>query len=218
MATPNNVDVRLHALKAVNAILAALQSTFARPDLLGISNEYLFNPEDPKNSRLWICDPGSHEKYDRSGNRMLVMVQRGEFQPMDMHLHNVGQGSFSDPAASFTDLCRTPIFIRCEAGNSLQSETLASVCYQVLKFFRRDLAAEFDLHELVVSSVSPASQIGSVSGSPWVTTVTCRVDTQEMFQLFELGNDMNKFEIIAKIKKTVASFDAALTRPIEVLP
>lgn len=211
---PNHLDIRLHALKAVDAILAALQSSFARPEMLGLDDAYRFNRDDPKNSKVWICDPESKAGFERGNNRMLITVSRGEFQPLDMHMQNKGQSSFSDPTQNFTDLCRTPITISCEAGNKLQSEMLASIGYQILKFFRLDLMKEFDLFHLSVNGVSAPMQITGTTGNPWVTQISVRLETQEMFQLTELFNDVNKVEIMATIKNTaITAFDSKLTGP-----
>jgi hypothetical protein len=211
---PNQLDIRLHALKAVDAILAALQSTFARPEMLGLDDAYRFNRDDVKGSKVWICDPESKTGFERGTNRMLITVSRGEFQPLDMHFLNKGQSSFSDPTQNFTDLCRTPVTIACEAGNKLQSEMLASVVYQILKFFRSDLMKEFDLMHLSVNGVSSPMQVTGVTGNPWITQVSVRLETQEMFQLTELFNDVNKLEIMATIKNTaITAFDSKLTTP-----
>ena len=107
MAIPNRLDVRLHALKAVDGILAALQTTFAQTNLLGDDNPYLFNGEDPKNSKTWICDPEGREGYERSGNRMIITVARGDCQPMNLHLHNAAQsGSWNAPTSYSTSTRR----------------------------------------------------------------------------------------------------------------
>ena len=108
MAIPKRLDVRLHALKAVDGILAALQTTFAQTNLLGDDNPYLFNGDDPKNSKTWICDPEGREGYERSGNRMIITVARGECQPMDMHLHNAGQSGSWNAPMQYSDLYQTP--------------------------------------------------------------------------------------------------------------
>ena len=198
-----NIDIRLHALKGVDAILAALQTSFARPDLLGVPDTFRYNKDDPKNSRVWICDPESKAGFDRGSNRMLITVSRGEFQPDDLHFQNRAQSSFGESQQNFSDLCRTPVLVTCEAGNKLQSEILASICYQLIKFFRQDLMTEFDIFHLTVSGVSSPVQITGAVGSPWVTTVTLRVETQEMFQLTQLSNDVNRIKILAEIKDNV---------------
>jgi len=196
----NQLDIRLHALKGVDAILAALQTTFSNPKLLGLDETYFYSG-DVKTSPVWICDPQSKTGFERGSNRMLITVSRGEFQPNDMHMQNRGQSaSFSSSTQSFTDMCTTPVYISCEAGNSVQSEMLASVVYQILKFFRQDLMTEFDLFHLTVSGISSPAQASGTVGSPWITTVSVRLQTQEMFQLTQLTNDVNRVKIVAQIK------------------
>jgi hypothetical protein len=204
----NLLDIRLHALKAVDAILAALQTTFAQPNLLGDGVDFRYLENDPANSKVWICDPDAREGYDRTGNRMLITVSRGDFQPMDMHLHNRGQSSWNADAREFTDLCNTPVFIRCEAGNKTQSEMLASIVYQALKWFRPDLMKEFDLFDLKVTSVGSPTQLTGVQGEPWLTGVSLVVSTQEVCQISEIKNSLNRLELIGRIKKSaLAAFD-----------
>jgi hypothetical protein len=214
----NLLDVRLHALKAVDATLAALQTTFSQPNLLGDGNDFRYIDGDAENSKVWVCDPDSRDGYDRTGSRMIVMVSRGEFQPMNMHLHNQGQGGFTEEKQPFTDLGRTPIFIKCEAGNKIHSEILASIVYQVLKFFRRDLMKELDIFELEVVSVSAPIQLKGVQGEPWQTVVSLRVETQEMFQISTITNSMNKFELVATIKKKAADLASFDTSPAAAIP
>jgi hypothetical protein len=202
MAIPNRLDVRLHALKAVDGILAALQSTFAQTNLLGDDNPYLFNGDDPKGSQVWICDPEGREGYDRSGNRMIITVARGDCQPMNMHLHNQAQSGGWNSAANYSDLYQTPVIIRCEAGNKVESEVLASICAQILKFFRQDLMTEFDIYEIKVNSISSPGKIEGVAGEPWQTSVMVAVQTQEMFQITTLMNQLNRLNLVKTFKKT----------------
>lgn len=218
MSVPNQPDVRLHVLKAVDGVLAALQSTFAQDNLLGDGNPYQFNGEDPKGSKVWICDPDSREGYERGGQRMLITVSRGDVQPMDMHLHNQADGGWNE-ARSYSDLYTTSVWVRCEAGNKIQSEVLASIVAQILKFFRQDLMTEFDIHEISVKSISSPSKIESVAGEPWQTSVLLQVQTQEMFQITTLMNQVNKLNIVTGFKKAAGKrYDTSLNPFLEITP
>ncbi len=202
---PNQLDIRLHAIKGVDAILAALQTSFSHPDMLGVDQTYLYTG-DVKTSPVWICDPQSKDNFERGSNRMLITVSRGEFQPNNMHmLGRAQQESFSSVTQPFSDMCTTPVSITCEAGNSVQSEILASIVYQVLKFFRMDLMKEFDIFDIAVNGISSPIRATGAVGSPWLTTISVRLQTQEMFQLTELTNDLNKIKIVAQIKETAQS-------------
>ena len=205
-------------MRAVDGITAALQATFSQENLLGDGNPYRFTAGDPQNSRLWVCDPDSREGYDRAGGRMLVMVSRGDCQPMNLHLHNRGQSAWNDPKL-YSDMYQTPVYIRCEAGNKIQSETLASICDQVLKYFREDIIAEFDIHELKVNAISSPGQISGVAGEPWQTTVSMMVQTQETFQISEFANSLNKVRIMMEIKKSRKIIEQTGLNPwIEISP
>ncbi len=188
-------------MRAVDGILAALQTTFAQDNLLGDGNPYRFIAGDPKNSRVWVCDPDAREGYDRNGGRMVITVARGDCQPMNMHLHNRAQSSMTGPKL-YSDMYRTPVYVRCEAGNKTQSETLAAICDQVLKYFREDLMTELDIHELKVNAISSPAVLAGVAGEPWQTTVSLAVDTQETFQISEFTNQLNKLRIVSEIKKS----------------
>lgn len=149
---------------------------------------------------------------------MIITVARGDVQPMDMHLHNQADGSWNSPK-NYSDMYQTPVFVRCEAGNKLQSETLASICDQVLKFFRRDIMAEFDIHDYSVKSITSPIQIAGVAGEPWQTSVIVQVQTQEMFQITEFANTMNKLNVVQQFKKTAAKkYDTSLNPSIQVTP
>jgi hypothetical protein len=219
MAIPNKIDVRLHAMKAVDGILAALQTTFAQTNLLGDDNPYLFVDNDPKGSKVWICDPDAREGYERSGNRMLITVARGDCQPMNMHLHNRAQdGSWNSPR-SYSDLYQTPVMIRCEAGNKTESEILASIAEQILKFFREDLMKEFDIYEIKVNSVSSPGKIEGVQGEPWQTSVMVSVQTQEMFQITTLMNQLNRLNIVKQFVSTAGKiYDSGIPPSLSVTP
>jgi hypothetical protein len=188
-----NVDVRLHALKAVDAVLAALQSTFAQADLIEGDNPFRFVAGDAKGSKVWICDPEGRDSFDRTSGRMLIMVYRGEFQPQDLHLANHADGAWD--SKGYSDIGQTNVFIQCEAGNKTQSETIASIVFQILKMYRLEIQREFDIYDLKPYSVSaPSKQLG-VTGEPWATTVSVRVQTQEMFRITERANTLNNLDI-----------------------
>lgn len=188
------IDLRLDAMRAADAILAALQATFALPNLIDGGNPYRFVPNDPANSKLWICDPESKIEHDRGGSRAMILVDRLDYSPSNLHLLNNAGGDF-DATTEFSDLGVTTVVVSCEGGNKYQSEQLGSIVYQIVKRFRLDLMREFGIHSLKPSSVSRSTQIEQAQGSPWVTTVTIRVETQEHFKVLELANPLNKVQI-----------------------
>lgn len=196
------LDLRLHALKAVDVILAALQTAFAEESLIEGQNPYRYLANDPKNSKLFICDPEGRTGFDRSGNRLLICVYRTDFQPQNLHMHNHADGA-SD-GRTYSDLCNTNVYIQCEAGNKTQSEALASIVYQILKMFRLDLMREFDIFNLNPSTVGAPTQLASVKGEPWSTTVSVQVQTQESYHITELANHMNHVKIRQTLKENVA--------------
>lgn len=210
MTTENKYDVRLHTLKAVDAVLAALQTTFAHPRLLGDNNPFRYVQNDPANSAVWVCDPEGREGYDRNGGRRIIMVSRGEFQPLDMHLYNRADGAW-DGQKNFSDLTRTPVFIRCESGNRTETEVLASIVYQVLTYFRQDMMKEFDIHTFAIVGISSPVKISGAVGEPWQSTVSMRVEVQEQYQITELTNRLNMVEIVQRFEDNrrvkITSFD-----------
>ena len=59
------------------------------------------------------------------------------------------------------------------------------------------LAVATSAQALTISALSPQGEVSRVSqveqaqGSPWVTTVTLRVETQERFNITEIANQLN---------------------------
>jgi hypothetical protein len=207
---PNSVDLRLDAMRAVDAILAALQATFALPTLIDGANPFRFVANDPASSKVWICDPESKTEFDRGGSRALILVDRTDYVPNNMHMNGYAGGDF-DVSTEWSDIGVTTVIVTCEGGNKYQSEQLGSIVYQVLKAFRRDLTREFSLHTIIPMSVSRPAQVEQAQGSPWVTTVTIRVETQERFKVVEVANQLNAIEISRVFqtnltKKTVDTF------------
>jgi len=194
-------DARLGVIKCVDVILAALQSAFAQENLFNGGNPYRFIREDPKASRVWVCDPQSR-LTERDGNRMMVMVSRGDYLPGEMHLYNVSASNFSDKT-SHMDLASTSLYVQCESGTKMQSEILASTVYNILKLFRRQLMEEFDIHDLKLTSISVPTQQRDVPGSPWVTVVTGKLAVQEDSSTLELANHFNKIEIDQQILRNL---------------
>jgi len=188
------VDVRLNSMRSVDVILAALQATFAMPNLFGSGNPFRFLRSDPINSPLWICDPEGRLSANRGPARTMILVDRADYTPMDLHLHNYAGGTTEQHL--YADLGTTTVIITCEGGNRVQSETLAALVYQILKFHRTELMREFDIHELRLLSVGRANPLESVSGSPWSTTVTVRVETQESVQVTDIANPVNHVDIV----------------------
>ncbi len=194
-------DVRLAAIKATDVILAALQAAFGQDKLLNGSNPYKFNRDDPKASKVWVCDPGSRVD-ERDGNRMIITVSRGDYQPQELHFMNNAGSNFCDVNES-SDLAQTPVFITCEAGAKTASEVLASIVYNVIKIFRQQLMAEYDIHSIRLTGITPPVETKDVPGNPWTTTVNLRLETQEHNQMVELANHMNKMDIDIALAETV---------------
>jgi len=190
-----NVDVRLSALRAVDTIIAVLQSTFAQPDLIEGSNPFLFIPNDPKGSHVWICDTEGKSQYDRTSGRGLMLVYRGSFVPQNLHLMNRADGAWTQK--NYSDLATTTVFVQCEAGNKIQSETLGSIVFQLIKRYRAVLMKEFDIYRLTPMEVSAPIEVagGQAQGKPWATTVTIQVVTQETYTIREKKNALNIVDV-----------------------
>lgn len=189
--TDDRLDLRLPSIKVVDVILASLQAFFGQDKFFGnTSNPYRFVRDDPSQSKVWICDKDEREG-ERDGKRMLIQVMRGDYNPSELHLQNRATGGFSNPISQ-SDLASAPVYITCEAGTQLQSEILASMCYSVLKCFREDLMADYDIHSLRVLGVSPASKQKGVNGEPWLTTVTLKIEMQEICTVIEIANNLNR--------------------------
>lgn len=188
-------------MRAVDAILATLQTAFAQPSLVNGENPYRFNAADRVNSTLWISDAEGRLATERGGSRCQILVDRSDYTPQDLHLHGFGGLQNADPGNRFfTDLGGTTVVIYCEGGNRFQSETLAAISYQVIKAFRHDIMREFELHNVKPLSVSTAQPIEGVTGRPWRTTVAVQVLTQEKLVVSELANLMNHLDLVSAYK------------------
>ena len=203
MSGIQSVDLRLDAMRAADAVLAALQATFALPNLIDGGNPFLFVDADPARSKLWICDPESKLSHDRGGSRAMILVDRLEYTPSNLHLFNSAGGDF-DRTSEFSDLGTTVVVVSCVGGNKYQSEQLGSLVYQIIKRFRLDLMREFNLHSITPISVSRSTQIEQATGSPWVTTVSLRVETQERFKIVEISNQLNQIHIVRRFQSNEA--------------
>lgn len=192
-------DVRVKALQATDVILAALQAAFGQDKLFNGANPLRFLRDDPKGSKVWVCDPESRVD-ERDGNRMIVMVSRGEYQPQELHLFNTAGGNFGD-RNEYSDLAQTPLFIQCEAGTKTASEVLASIVYDILKIFRQQLMADYDIHSIKLAGITPPTKLADVPGNPWLTVVNARLETQERIEMIELANHMNKAQIDIELEK-----------------
>lgn len=210
----DRLDLRLPALRATDVFLAALQAAFSLPNLAGSQgNPFLFVRDDPKASQVWVCDPeGRIEHTERGGKRDMITVSRGDYIPSELHRHNYAGGSFSEGLTDYTDLVTTMILIQCEAGSKVRSEVLASVCYNVLKLFRRDLMADYDLTNYHLRAISAPVSQEDTPGSPWLTTVTLQLETQEHAQMTELANHLNRVLIQEAVaenqKRVIAQLDS----------
>jgi uncharacterized lipoprotein YddW (UPF0748 family) len=191
-------------MRAVDAVIAALQATFSLPTLIDGGNPFLFVAGDPANSKVWICDVESKIDFDRGGSRALITVDRLDYVPGNLHLYNYSQGNFSDQS-ELSDLGATTIIISCEGGNKYQSEQLGSIVYQIIKLFRRELMREFQLHSIVPLSVSRPSNIEQAIGGPWITNVTVKVETQERVKITEIANHLNALNIKSVFQGNLAA-------------
>ena len=197
-----DLDVRLPLLRVRDVILAALQAAFAKEDLFGegTENKYLYVREDPKASRIWISsEEGRTLQGERDGRRNTITVGRGDYVPSEGHLHNYAGGSFHNGEKDFTDLAACPIFINCDAGNEIESETLASICYHVLKLFRQQIMRDFDLHDLRLLVIGTATLMSDVPGEPWRTMVQLKVEHQEFAHMTVIADRLNHLDITSHL-------------------
>jgi len=211
ITTENRPDVRLGAIKAADVILATLQAAFSQDDLIEGGNPYRFVRDDPKGSRVWVCDPESR-LTERDGNTMMITVARGEYAPQELHLYNASGSNFEDQA-NLSDLATTPVIIQCEAGSKMSSEILASIVYNVVKLFRLQIMEEYDIHSIKMTGISPPNKQRDVPGDPWLTVVSIRLETQEQNLMIELANHMNHETINAQLTKNVERTILALDSP-----
>jgi hypothetical protein len=189
---------RLPSVRMVDVVLATLQAAFQQENLLEGQNPYRFTPADPKNSRVWICDPDARvDGPERDGQRMIITVRRGEYAPQELGMQNVSGGDWQG-RKTYMDLADAPIFVDCEAGNKLSSEALASISYNILKMFRRQIMADFDIDSIKMRGISPPTKFGDAPAQPWVTTVTMLVTMREQFTLTELTNTLNIARIVTE--------------------
>lgn len=204
-------DIRLPAFVATDVILSALQATFATDNLIDGANPYRFIPDDPARSAVWVCDPESRQDI-RDGNRMIIMVERGEYAPNEMSLMNRQAQSFQNSSTDLADLAQTPLLVTCEAGNKIASEVLASIVYRVIKMFRMDLMREYDIFSIKVNGIGAPMQVVDAAGKPWRTVVSLRLYTQEQARMTELANHLNTVTINERLeaqgRRVIASLDA----------
>lgn len=210
----DRIDLRLPSIKVVDVILASLQAAFGQERLFNdVANPYRFVRDNPSGSRVWVCTP-EERVGERDGKRMIVTVTRGEYNPQELHLLNRTDGGFGRPIRN-TDLASAPIYIQCEAGTQVQSEVLASICYSVIKLFRQDLMAEYDIHSLKMNGISAAVKQKGVPGEPWVTMVSMKVEMQEICTITELGNSLNMTVIRGELDKNKTRLVVALDSTIQ---
>lgn len=214
-----NLDRRLPALRIRDVILAALQSTFALPDLFGRSgNPFLFMRDDPKSSNIWISTPTSATKFERDGRRALVTVERMEYIPDELHLLNLNSANFSD-TKDYTDKASAVIVIRCQHGSETAVENVASICYHILKVFRPQLMRDYDIHSIRMLGISPPVPV-TQDRDMWECTVNLRVEVQEDARMIDVANHLNHLDISAAMKaieeeandtiQTIVSLDGPL--------
>lgn len=203
-------DLRLEAIRATDVILAALQAAFSQDILFDNGNPMRFIRDDPKGSKVWVCDPESR-LLERDGNRLMVQVSRGDYVPQELHLHNRIGGNFSDMIEE-SDLGTTSILIQCEGGNKTSSEVLASVVYGILKHFRCQIMQDYDIHSIRMMGISPPTLMKDIPGEPWITNVTLRLETQEHSLITEITNHLNTIDIASHVtanqNRVVLSLDS----------
>jgi hypothetical protein len=210
MSERQDIDFRLPALRIRDVIIAALQAAFSSQDLMGAGrpNPYLFNPADPQGSRVWISSgSGRAESSSRDARRNQISVNRTEYTPQENHQHNFVGMSFGDGTREFTDTATSMIMVLCESGTELESESLASICYQVLKLFRQQIMQDFDIFNLRLLGISAATRMEGTPGTPFTTTVTMQVTVQEHSKMIEVGNALNRLDIQSRLG-TVVTLDA----------
>lgn len=189
---------RLPSIRVVDVVLATLQAAFQQPNLLEGQNPYLFNPADPKNSRVWICDPDARvDGPERDGQRMVITVRRGDYSPQELGMQNVSGGNWQG-TKTYMDLAETPIFIDCEAGNKLSAEALASISYNIIKMFRRQILADFDIDTIKMRGISPPVKMGDAPAQPWVATVSLSLVMREQYTLTDLTNTLNIARLVVQ--------------------
>jgi hypothetical protein len=196
----SDITNRVMPVRVVDIILALLQATFGQADLMDGKNPMRFNRQDPKNSRLWICDPDGRVDTERDGRRMLVSVTRGELTPAEAHLHNVAGGDMHG-TTEFSDLVSSAIMVQCEAGSRTSVEVLAHACYSIIKLFRRQLMQEYDITNIKVMGITPPQRTEGVPGDPWLCTVMLRCEYQERATMTQLANHLNYLTINSSLKE-----------------
>lgn len=196
----DELNLRLPVLRAVDSILATMQAAFSQDKFVDNSNLLRYLPDNPKESKVWICDADQRPE-ERGGNRMIILVSRGEYSPQDLHLLN-DAGTFTQ-SRSQSDLAFIPVYVQCEAGNKTQSEVLASICYHVIKYFRKELMAEFDIHHIRLLGITPPVKQQDVPGDPWISTVNVQVQIQELSVMVDIANHLNTTEILNQASKTM---------------
>lgn len=196
----SDVTNRVMPVRVVDIVLALLQATFSQADLMDGKNPMRFNRQDPKNSRLWICDPDGRVDTERDGRRMLVSVTRGELTPAEAHLHNVAGGDMHG-TTEFADLVSSPVLVQCEAGSRTSVEVLAHACYSIIKLFRRQLMQEYDITNIKVMGITPPQRTEGVPGDPWLCTVMLRCEYQERATMTQLANHLNYLTINSSLKE-----------------
>lgn len=213
MIQSSDIRSRAGPIRAVDCILAVLQDAFGDPHLCGrdVGNPFLFDPADPKGSKLWITDPEGRVSSERNGSRFQLVVERGEYVPGELHLQNFESAQLSTGEQTFTDLSDIAIFLKCEGGSRTASESLAWAAYLILKLFRIEIKREFDLQDLKLVSIGVPS-VGPGPGLPWVTTVTCRIKIQEHARASQLSNQLNRLALRAATPSSEA------VRVLESLP
>lgn len=196
----SDVIGRVMPVRVVDTVLALLQAAFSQDNLMDDKNPFRFNRQDPKNSRLWICDPDSRIDTERDGRRMLISVTRGDLIPAEAHLHNVAGGNMHGEI-EFSDLVSTTISVQCEAGSRTSVEALAHACYALIKLFRRQLMKDYEITNLKVLGISPAQRTEGMPGDPWLCVVSLRCEYQERSVMSELSNHLNYLNISAGIQE-----------------
>jgi hypothetical protein len=196
---------RLPSIRAVDVFLAVLQEAFSQENMVDGQNPYRFDRNDPRGSKVWICDPDSRvDGVERDGQRMLITVERGEYVPDELGRHNQAEIDFQGTIVSM-DKGRAVVYIKCEAGNKIQSEALANIVYGILKMFRRQIMADMDILNYRMLSISVPVKFGDAPASPWVTTVSLQVEVQEYGELRTRANALNTVNLQRQLEANTSA-------------
>jgi hypothetical protein len=118
---------------AKDLILKFLQDLFSEPELYDGKNDYLWKPS-LADSKILIADAYT-EDLEQMEKRPAIVLRRGGTGWMNTSLENRQFVSFKTGARTFKDLIHTDLTAECISRNGLESELLADLVFQGIKFF-----------------------------------------------------------------------------------